>query len=308
METKYTLTMNKKIFKGIMPALITPFDVNGNLKKDSVGPLIDWLLSQGVKGFYILGGTGEGPALRKELRMEMAEACIQANRKRSVIIDHIGAPNIHDAIELTRHADSIGVDAVSSLPPTYSFHYTEDQLVDYYKAIADNTDKPVIVYATSMLGGINVLSLMRRLLKTPNIIGAKFTMPDYFLMHKITELNEGNINVINGPDETLLCGLAMGADGGIGTTYNVMANWFVKLYDAFQAGQFKEAQSWQYRINKVIDALIRHSSSGAIMAVKETLNMMGFDTGNAIFPANPFTKEESLSMKKELESLGISFN
>lgn len=299
--------MKKIMFKGIMPALITPFDENGKLIRASVKQLVDLHLSQGVDGFYICGSTGEGPALRKELRMEMAEATMEAVAGRGVVIAHTGAPNIFDAIDLTRHATDIGVDAISSLPPMYTFKYTEDELFNYYKTLVDNTDKPIIVYATNMMANMNVNNLLNRLIKIDSIIGVKFTIRDYFRMRKVKEINGGNINLINGPDETLLCGLTMGADGGIGTTYNVLAPWFVELYSAYKKGDIKKAEEMQHKIDLCVDILIKYSRNGAIKATKEVLNMMGINVGTAIYPSSPLPKHEALALKKELQTLGVEF-
>ena len=95
---------NNILFTGTMPALITPFEKNGKIKKNTVKGLVDWHLSEGSKGFYICGSTGEGPALTAAMRMEMAEATMDAVAGRGVVIDHIGAPNIWDAIALTEHS------------------------------------------------------------------------------------------------------------------------------------------------------------------------------------------------------------
>lgn len=294
-------------FTGVMPALVTPFDAEGHVKKDAVAAVIDWHLSTGMKGFYICGSTGEGPALMRSTRMEMAEAAVEAVKGRGVIIDHIGAPNILDAVALTRHATAAGVDAVSSLAPTYSFKYAEDELVAYYRRIADETDKPVLVYATPAMGVGNFPALMEKLMQIPNVIGVKFTIRDYFEMRKTKEVNGGDINLINGPDETLLCGLVMGADGGIGTTYNIMPEWYVGLYDAFVRGDWHTAQEYQYRCNRVTDALIRHSRHGAIPATKAALCLKGYDVGSAVFPSREFDRERLAALKKELSELGISF-
>lgn len=298
--------MNNIIFKGIMPALITPFE-NGKIKEDSVKKLMDWQLSEGVQGFYICGTTGEGPVLRADLRKKMAEIVVENAKGAGVVIDHIGAPNIEDALELTKHATDIKVDAIASLPPTYFFKYTEDELFDYYKLIADNTDLPVMVYATGMMSNINVVRLMERVMEIENVIGVKCTIRNYYEMRKIKEINGEDINLINGPDETLLCGLMVGADGGIGSTYNLMPGWFSKLYKAYTQGDLNGAQEYQYKINKVIAVLIKYGVNGVNKSLKAALNLKGFDVGNAAFPAKELCDTEKASMKQELEVLGIQF-
>lgn len=298
---------NNVLFTGTMPALITPFTDNGKVKTATVKSLVDWQLSEGSKGFYICGTTGEGPALTASMRMEMAEATVDAVAGRGVVIDHVGAPNIWDAIALTEHATKTGVDCIASLAPTYSFKYTADELYEYYKTIAGHTDKPVLVYATLAMGIPNFPAFMEKLMEIPNVIGVKCTLRDDFVLHKIKEVNGGNINVINGPDETLICGLAMGADGGIGSTYNLMPGWFAKLYDAFATGDLATAQQYQYKINRVIDAILRFGKFGAVRGVKAALQMKGYDVGYAVFPAPRYDKDALAAYKKELESLGIQF-
>ena len=299
--------MNNILFKGIMPALITPFNDNQEINMEAVFKLIDWQLACGVNGFYTCGRTGEGPALRVSTRKSMVEAAVEATKGRGVIINHIGASNILDVIELTKHSQKVGVNAISSLVPNYTANYTEDELVEYYKIIADNTDLPILVYATPTLNASDLSKLMLRLMQIPNVIGLKFTRNNYFELQQIKSLNDGNINVINGPDETLLCGLAIGADGGIGATYNLMPDWFVKLYTAFSAGDLAGAKEYQYKINQVIKILIKYSKNGSLKAVKSALEMKGFQAGYAACPAGRFHADEAIALKADLEMAGICF-
>lgn len=298
--------MSNDLFKGIMPALITPFK-NGKVKEVALRKLMKWQLSEGVDGFYICGTTGEGPVLRVKTRMQMAEIVMDETRGKGVVIDHISAPNMEDTLELIKHANKIKVDAIASLPPTYFFKYTEDELFDYYKLVADSTDLPVLVYATGMMGSVNVVHLMERVMKLKNVIGVKCTIRDYFVMRKIKEVNNGDINLINGPDETLLCGLTIGADGGIGSTYNLMPNWFCKLYAAYTSGDLKAAKDYQFRINRVIDVLLKYGVNGVNKSLKAALEMKGFDVGRAVFPAKKIEGKEKSGLRKDLENLGIEF-
>lgn len=292
------------IFKGIMPALITPFDEDEHVLTQSVSQLVDWHLESGVAGFYICGRTGEGPALRTSTRKAMAEAAMDAVRGRGVVINHIGAPNFSDTLDLVRHSQEIGVDAISSLAPTYTLNYSDQEIIDYYKRIAENTDLPVLIYATPSLVSPNFLYLIQQLLDVPNIVGVKFTRPNYFELQRLKTLNAGNINVLNGPDETLLCGLAMGADGGIGSSYNVMPEWFVALYQAFLQGDIETARKHQYKINQVIEILIKYGKNGALKAVKAVLAMKGYDVGYAAYPADHIVAGEAAALKEELRAVG----
>ena len=291
--------------KGIMPALITPFNKNGTIKRDVVRELLDYEYGNGVNGFYINGSTGEGPALSAKTRIEMSETVVENNRSRGVIIEHIGAPNFDDAVELTKHAQKTGVDVISSLAPNFYFSFTNDEIVDYYKRIASFTDKPLVVYVTSLLK-TDVVDLVTRLMQIENVIGLKYTLPDYYLMSKLCEVNNGDINIINGPDEMLICGLSVGAHGGIGSTYNIMPDWFVSLYNSFMSGDVAAARACQHKINRVIEILLRYSENGCVKGVKAALQLKGFDVGNAVFPSKEYTADELESLKAELLSAGIT--
>jgi len=132
------------------------------------------------------------------------------------------------------------------------------------------------------------------------MIGLKWTSYDYFTMHRIKELRSGNINVINGPDECLLCGLAMGADGGIGATYNVMPKLFSQIYCSFRAGDLDTARAAQYKANKLIEILLKF---GVVCGIKDILTMLGYDCGYQVYPQKRFTDEERAAFRAELETI-----
>lgn len=294
--------MSDARFKGSIPAIVTPFNDKQELKEKTVCELMDWQFEQGVNGFYICGGMGEGLALRNKTRMQMAEVAVDKAKGKGVIINHIGAANILDTIELVRHAAKIGCNAVASLAPSHFYPYCEDEVVNYYKIISDNTDLPVFVYATALLKGIDIPKLVEELIKIRNVVGVKCTMGDYFLLRKLKEINGGDITIFDGDDHTLLCGLVMGADGGIGASYSIMPSWFCKLYDAYMKGDIKTAQEYQYRINKVIAVLIKY---GGAKAVKPVLEMMGFEVGGSVLPGMRLTAEQRRMLKIEIAAAGI---
>lgn len=294
--------MTKKRFKGIMPALITPINEDGTIKEKTAQELIEWDLKQGVQGFYICGSTGEGPVLGEKTRRQMAEITVETVNGRGAVINHIGAPDTNSALRLARHAAECGCDAISSLVPNFYYTYTEDEVIDYYKRISDVCPLPLIVYVTSLLRSGDVVGFMERIMEeVPTAVGTKFTMLNFYQMHQITELNGGDINVINGPDEMLLCGLSMGADGGIGTTYNVMADWFVELYDRYRSGDFTGAQKVQYQINRVIAVLLKF---GCLRSVKETLCLLGFDAGGPAIPGKAIDADTSRKLALALREAG----
>lgn len=287
------------MFKGVMSALVSCIDENENIKEDSMRRLMNWHLKEGFSGFYLTGGTGEGPLLQKETRKRIVEIAKDEAGDRCDLIAHVGAIDLKTAVELAKHAGEVGMDAISSVPPFF-VHYGESQIADYYKALSDASGLPVLMYA-SPLAGVNITwDMVDRLMDIPNMIGLKWTNYDYFTMHRIKALRGGNINVINGPDECLLCGLSMGADGGIGATYNVMPKLFTRIYNSFQAGNLADAQEAQFKANRLIEILIKF---GVVVGIKDILEMIGYDCGYQVYPQKRFTAEEQAAFRAALKEI-----
>ena len=300
--------MSKVKFSGIMPALITPIDKNGKVIEDSVQKLIDFQLNAGVDGFYVIGGTGEGVVLTIDQRKAMVDATIKANRGRGKVIIHTGAINQNEVMEMTRYATKAGADGISSILPSIYFKYNMKELCTYYKTMADNTNLPILLYANHTSNGVDVNKMINELLKIDNIIGAKDTRANYYEMWKLKQLNGGNINVINGPDESLLCGLVMGADGGIGTTYNIMPDIYVNLFKKFKAGDIQGAMEMQAKASGIVKVLIDWGEGSAIRTTKEAIELLGINAGESALPALPFDKSKSKDFKKALQEAGYNFS
>lgn len=295
--------MKNKLFNGIMPAMITPFDEDGKIRETAARRIMNWELKGGVNGFYINGNTGEGLFQAESERMKMAEIAMDECKGRGVIINHVGAVDTVSAYRLAKHAGKIGCNAISSLVPNYIKSFSENIILDYYKRLADESGLPVLIYCTNLLEN-DPVSFLEKAMKIDGVIGTKFTMMNYYNLHRITELNNGDITVINGPDEMLVCGLLMGADGGIGSTYNIMPEKFVALYRSFKEGDIIGARNKQYEINRIIKVLLDYR---CVDAIKEVFNIMGFEAGCTACPSRPMSKEESAQMRKDLEQAGYRF-
>lgn len=288
---------NNVLFKGIMPALVTPLDNNGNINKKALGELIDWQLSCGVSGFYICGSTGEGLLLEPKQRMDMLEYTLEAVNGRAPVIDHIGDVDLKSTIELAKHAEKEGAAAISSIPPIY-FAYSDDDVFEFYRAVTDACSLPMLMYGYPGARSISI-DLVKRLMGIENIVGMKWTYNDYYGMERAKSINCGNINIINGPDESLIAGLAVGADAGIGTTYNIMPGMFVKLYNAFHSGDVVRARALQHGINNVISELLKYN---VIATTKAVLCHLGYDVGKCVKPIKHLTKSETDALIKAVDA------
>lgn len=274
--------MDKKL-KGIMPALMTAFDTaTESISKENTAALVKKLKSAGVHGFYVGGSSGEMVLCSVKERMELLETVMEASGDLTVIA-HTGAMSTADAILLSRHAESSGADAISSVTPLY-YKYSFREIKHYYSRLCEAVNIPVIIYNIPALTGTALdFGQLSELLSIDGVGGMKFTSSDFFLLNRLKQEFPDKI-FYNGCDEMLLSGLSAGADGGIGTTYNFMPEMFLSIYELFNNGRMKEANAVQSMANKIIAEVV---SKGTLSASKQMINFSGLDYGVCREPLLP---------------------
>lgn len=294
----------KKIFAGIMPAIVTPLkEDNRTVNVDVMGQLVERHLADGADGFYLLGGTGEGLVVDREQREILCEATVKQVAGRKPIINHIAAMNLEETVELAKHAEKAGCDAISSVPPLFFFHDAED-LYNYYKKLAESVTIPVIMYYHPSAGAHMSAELVARICEIDNMTGVKWSVNNYYEMMRLKDMTQGDVNIINGPDEMLLMGLSAGADAGIGSTYNLMLPQYKAIYKAFKAGDIDTARRLQMQVNRVVKVVV---SNETIPAVKYGVSMMGYDVGVATFHMRQIPAGSCPALEAELKEAGWPF-
>lgn len=291
-------------FEGIIPALITPLHEDGKtVNEASARALVEFLLGQGADGFYVLGSTGEGLVLDEKQRMVMLEITVDQVRGRKPVICHTAAMNFREAIRLSKHAQQAGAAAISAIPPIF-FHYRTEDIYSYYKSLAESTDLPFIMYNHPSANGGMDAETVAKLFEIDNISGVKWTVNDYYELMRLKDLTGGEMNIINGPDEMLIAGLAAGADAGIGTTYNVMLPQFLEIYACFKNGNIEKARAVQIRVNRVIACMCKHE---LIPATKHMCTMMGFPAGDGTYPLRSLQNDGCAELERDLKFCGWPF-
>ena len=288
-------------FEGVMPALVTPLDKDERINVPVLHSLLEYLLEKGADGFYVGGATGEGIKLRTEERMILHEEAVKKINGRKPSIIQVASVNFNDAILLAKHAEKIGADAISATPPLF-FKYDEDDVFNYYKKLADSVNIPVMVYYNPSAGFNIDAKFAKRMFEVDNITAIKWTSSNYYEMIKLKDMTNGEMNIMNGPDEMLLMGLNAGADGGIGTTYNFILDHIKSVYDNFTKGDIKKAQKSQMKADKIIAALLNYMT---IPATKVVLEGMGFKVGNATFPMKRYSDEEKKAILRDVKNAGL---
>ncbi len=289
--------------KGILPALLTPFDERDNVNTSTIRDLVEFHLAGGVAGFYVTGSTGEGLLLSEAERQLVVETVIDQVKNRAPVMVHVGAIATESACALAAHAEKAGADAISSIPPIY-YSVGAKGIKQYYARIAGATDLPIYVYNIPGATGVNIdVEMMQNLMTAiPTMRGLKYTSYNFFEMRKIIELDGGRLNVLSGPDEMMIAALAMGADGSIGSTQNILPHLFLQAYEAFNAGDIVTAQQLQSKINWTVNVFLQFP---ALSAIKEMMRLIGFDCGTARQPNLALTDEQKGQLREMLEEIGF---
>lgn len=286
-----------KTMKGIFPALLTPFKESGEVNYEILKRHVDHNIKKGVNGFYSCGSTAEVFLLDRDERKRVLEAVLEESNNRSTVIAHIGSISQDEAIDLARHAETSGADAISSVPPFY-YGFSFDEIKAYYYAIVEATSLPMIIYNVPILSGVSLtMDKLEEFFSDDRFIGMKHTSSDFYSLNSFKKAFPDKI-IYNGYDEMFLSGIAMGADGGIGSTYNVMAEKFIDLIDLYEEGKMDEALKLQTSINNLIDILI---DIGVIPGLKAILKMRGFDFGPARKPFKDVSSKEKELLEDTIE-------
>ena len=283
------------MFKGIFTALLTPFDKENKINEKALETLVRHNSAMGAKGFYVCGSTGEAFLLSADERKQVMEI-VRACAPDATLIAHIGSINEAEATDLAKSAERLGYNAISSVAPFY-YKFSFEEIRGYYNRLADSVSLPMLVYHFPAFSGVNMgVGEISRFLENDKFMGIKFTSNDFFTLEQCKSRFPGKI-IYNGFDEMFLSGLSMGADGGIGSTYNFMADKFVKIQKLFMENRIAEAQEVQREANRIITLLCKF---GVMQAEKEVLNQLGLDFGECRKPFGALSDEQKEIVAREI--------
>lgn len=288
------VTLNRN---GIYSALFSPFDSRGEPDTEKLRALIRFELEKGVEGFYCCGSSGEGLLLETAERKKLIEIVAEEVQDRVPFIVHTGALSTRTAVDLSAHAKTCGAAAVSLIPPIY-YHYSLDEIEQYYKDVVNTVDIDVIVYNIPQFTGIS-FSKKNAFLNNPRIMGIKHTSMNLYDMERLKQAFPGKI-IFNGFDEIFLYGLAAGADAAIGTTVNVCPKLFKAIREEFRTGNIPAARNLQSELNGFIEVVV---GAGVFPAAKYSLTLQGIDIGSCRKPFAPLTGEGKKQVEEALKKI-----
>lgn len=262
--------------KGMYSALLTGFSDHEDLDEARQRNIVDYNLRQGLTGLYVGGSTGEsGLMSTDELAEQQGIVLDAAKGSGAKLIAHVGQPSLRDSIRLAKNAQRLGYDALSALPP-HSYKFTGTEILSYYKALAASTDLPLIVYEVpGRIGRESTLEELSAIIDLPGVGGIKFSSMNLFILAQLRQHHPNKL-IFFGSDEAFMNGALSGADGGIGSTYNVLGKLYTALDAAMQAGDVARARNLQTISRNYVTVLFR---LGVMPGVKLSLQHLGVDCG-----------------------------
>lgn len=275
--------------EGIVPALVTPLDKEGNLFEQGLRDVLDFTINNGVHGIFVLGSSGEIYGLSDAQKRRVVEITVEHVNGRVPIYAGASEITTRDCIRTAQMVSEVGgVSALSVLTP-YFMTPTQSELVEHYKAIAASTDLPILAYSNPGRTQVPIsLATVLALAEVPNIIGIKDSAGDMTLTADyLREVPEG-FAVIMGRDTLIYPALAMGADGAIASTANIAPRLLSELYNSYRAGDHARALELQKKISPLRSLLDRATFP---VVLKEGLRFAGVEVGYCFAPARELAEQ-----------------
>jgi len=294
-----------KLIQGIVTALVTPFNLEGELDENALDRIVEFQIAKRVHGLYPCGTFGEGPTMTTEQRKRVAEIVIEKSRRRVPVIVQVGASDASTTVELARHAEHVGADAIAVVTPYY-YNPDEKALVEYYRQVSENVAIPIFIYNIPHRTTVNITPdiALKIVAAAPRVQGIKDSSGDFMEVLEYIEKFPRNFTILNGADAYVLPALIMGAAGAISGYSNAFPELYVSLYDLFEKGDYEKAREVQFKIN-LIRRILRLHAQPFIQPVKEAMKMRGILGGFVKRPLRPMTEQEIDDLRSRLEKLDL---
>lgn len=296
----------RKRLTGLVAATFTPLREDGSVNLDRIPAIVDRLEQDGLTGLYILGSTGEGASLSAAERTAVAEAYVQVARGRMTTIVQVGHNSVAEARAFAEHAQRIGADAISAMPPSYFKPATVRKLVDSLAEIVRGApDLPFYYYHIPML--TEVEPDMEEFLhvaeeRLPTFAGMKFSDTRLHELQLCQRFRGGAYDVVFGVDEMLLGALAFGIRGAVGSTYGFAAPLYLRIMECAQQGDLDQARDCQFRAAKMIRVILRHCGRSGLKAM---MSLIGVDCGPYRLPQETSDREAVDRLRRALDTIGF---
>jgi len=282
---------------GFFVAAITPFDESGRFNPDALHALMDRTIDQGAAGFLVGGSSAECPLLSHRERLDgLVAAANYAHRADTRLMASVAAISTDEAREYARAAEKLKYDAMISTVPYY-FKFGMKQIAQYFVELRKAADVPLFLYNFPGNTGVELDlgdDYIKGILTDGTIAGVKQTSLNLYQMERMKNLND-QLVVYGGYDEVYIGARMLGADGAIGSTFNVTLPLFTKLEAAYSAKDYELAQKLQRRANNIMQSFV---SCSLFPSIKHILKVQGLDAGECREPFPTLTDEQKAYIEK----------
>lgn len=289
--------MDVKRFSGVYPAVITPFTPEGEVDVEKLRNYINYL-SDRVDGLFVGGSYGSGPIMSVEQRKTLAEVTVKTAAGRVPVILHIGTANLNDTLELARHAESVGADAIAAVTPYY-YRHTPDVIKAYYKDIIDAVNIPVLLYNNPKYSNFTVDGDLLAELADMGLEGVKDSSANIALFYDfMAKVKKPGFLFLIGSQTHLLPAVVGGAHGCVSGLSNAFPAFIKEIFEDCKSGKFAEARELQLKAN-----LLRSVTGSGIPVpfYHAVLPMLGVDIGVPKRPFLPLDASEVERIRKALQ-------
>ena len=287
-------------FGKIVTAMVTPFDHKGNIDFAKTTKLVDYLLENGTDSLVVAGTTGESPTLTTEEKVALFRHVVSVVNGRVPVIAGTGSNNTHASIELTKKAEEAGVDAVMLVAPYYN-KPNQEGLYQHFKAIAESTSLPVMLYNIPGRSVVNMsVDTVVRLSEIPNIVAIKDASGNLDTMTEIIARTREDFLLYSGDDNITLPVLAIGDAGVVSVASHIIGNEMQQMIAAFEAGELAKAAKLHQKLLPIMKGLFAAPNP---VPAKTALQLKGLDVGSVRLPLVPLTEQERIELMNLLNTL-----
>ena len=288
--------------RGIIPAMVTPFDKQGKVSEGGLRKLVDYLIKGGVHGLFPVGSQGEFYALEKEEKKKIMEIVLDQVKGKVSVYAGTGAITTKETITLTKMAQDIGVDAASIIPPFF-ISPTQNELYEHYLAVAKSTSLPLLLYNNPGRTGVSLSAdLVVRLSKVDNIIGIKDSSGDMTSTAEYIRRTSDDFSVLAGRDTLIYGTLLYGGKGAIAATANVAPKLVVGIYEAYVRGDIEQAKKAQAELAPL---RLAFSLGSFPVVIKDALELIGIEVGTTRPPIKSLNKDKQEMLRNTLQQMGL---
>jgi 4-hydroxy-tetrahydrodipicolinate synthase len=295
------MSAQKSDFHGVFPYLVSPIDSSGRIKTDVLARLCDDLIKAGVHGLTPLGSTGEFAYLDRAQRTAVVQATIEATNKRVPVVAGVAATATADAVAQAKEYQRLGADGILAILEAY-FPVKDAQIEQYFRAIADAVDIPVVLYTNPQFQRSDLsLDVIARLAEHPRIRTIKDASTNTGRLLSIMN-RAPTMRVFSASAHIPAAVMLIGGVGWMAGPANIVPRQSVRLYDLCRAQKWPEAMELQRKLWRINEAFARFNLAACI---KAGLQLQGYDVGDPVPPQAALTAEERKAVEKTLMELDI---